>query len=59
MSSRTRIEMELWRAGLAAELAQQSWTLAEIGMIADICNGVIVPDVLVDKFLRVPVESLS
>ena len=46
VSSRTRIEMELWRAGLAAELAQQSWTLAEIGMIADICNGAIVPDTI-------------
>ena len=36
VSSRTRIEMELWRAGLAAELAQQSWTLAEIGMPREI-----------------------
>lgn len=46
VSSRTRIEMELWRAGLAAELAQQSWTLAEIGMIADICNGAVIQDMI-------------
>ena len=44
LSARTRTEMVLWRAVLGAELARQAWTLPELGMIADICNGTLWPD---------------
>lgn len=42
--TRARTELDLWRAHLAAELARQRWTLGEIGLIADVHNGVIPPD---------------
>ena len=43
-SARTRVEMETWRAVLAAEAARQRWTLPELGLIADVCNGTLWPD---------------
>lgn len=46
LSARTRIELQLWQTALRAELARLRWTLSELGMIADICNGTVVPDAL-------------
>jgi hypothetical protein len=41
---RARAELQLWRGHLAAELARQRWTLGEIGLIADVHNGVLLDD---------------
>ena len=40
--TQARIEMALWREHLAAELRGTTWTLAEIGCIADVLNRPIV-----------------
>lgn len=50
IAARTRIEMVLWRATLAAELARQTWTLPTIGLVADACNGTIWPDAVGGSF---------
>lgn len=44
LAPRVRIELGLWRVVLREELARQAWTLPEIGAVASVCNGVIVPD---------------
>lgn len=46
LSGRARTELGLWRDVLIAELARQSWTLGELGMIADVLNGTVTPDVI-------------
>ena len=45
LAPRVRIELALWRDVLARELARQAWTLGELGAVAAVCNGTIVPDV--------------
>ena len=41
---RAKTELGLWRAVLRVELQRQHWTLAEMGLLADIHNGVIISD---------------
>ena len=41
---RAKTELSLWRAVLKVELQRQHWTLAEMGLLADIHNGAIISD---------------
>src|SRR5665647_3985662 len=41
---RTKTELGLWRAVLRVELQRQHWTLAEMGLLADVHNGAIIYD---------------
>ena len=41
---RAKAELSLWRSVLKVELQRQHWTLAEMGLLADIHNGVIISD---------------
>ena len=44
--ARARIELDMWRDCLRAELGRIRLTLAEIGIIADVCNGTMVSDAI-------------
>lgn len=39
--TRVRTELNLWRGVLSEELRRQHWTLPELGLLADLHNGVI------------------
>ena len=39
LSARTRIEMGLWREAQRIDLARTGWTLAELGIIADVMQA--------------------
>ena len=41
---RAKTELGLWRAVLRVELQRQHWTLAEMGLLADVHNGAIISD---------------
>lgn len=58
-SLRARTELALWRAVLAEELRRQRWTLPELGLIADICNGTHVPDAVGGSVGIVAAQVLS
>lgn len=42
--ARARAELRLWQDVLAAELGRQIWTLGEIGLVADVLSGSMLPD---------------
>ena len=46
LSARTRTEIILWRTALGLELSRQRWTLDELAVIAQACNGVVMSDAL-------------
>jgi hypothetical protein len=41
---RAKTELGLWRAVLKVELQRQHWTLAEMGLLADVHNGAMIYD---------------
>lgn len=60
LSSRTRIELTMWRKALAYELGRTRWSLPELGLIAEICNKPVTQDRLypaVGRIARAVIES--